>query len=118
MPLPLESLAWPTQAGVGGPSPGSRCAPSYLLYHAIAAVSLCLPETGISWKAGVVLFLTKPGKSFQAFCTGRIFKSCVLGAGGDALPTLPVKSEDLGFRGLGVHPGFAFYWLCGFGQVT
>ena len=46
------------------------------------------------------------------------WESCVLGAGGDALPTLPVKSEDLGFRGLGVHPGFAFYWLCGFGKVT
>lgn len=46
------------------------------------------------------------------------WESFVLGAGGDALPTLPVKSEDLGFRGLGVHPGFAFYWLCGFGQVT
>lgn len=83
MPLPLESLAWPTQAGSGGPSPGSPCAPSYLLYYGIAVVSLCLPETGISWKAGVVLFLTKPGKSFQAFCTGRIFRSCVLGAGGD-----------------------------------
>ena len=53
-----------------------------LLYYGIAIVSLCLPETGVSWKAGVVLFLKKPGKSFQAFCTGRIFKSCVLGAGG------------------------------------
>ena len=73
VPLPLESPAWPAQAGLGGPSLGSHCALSYLLYHGIAIVSLCLPKTGISWRAGVVLFLTKPGKSFQAFCTDRIF---------------------------------------------
>ena len=46
------------------------------------------------------------------------WESFVLEAEGDSLPTLHIKSEDLGFRGLGLHPGSTFYWLCGFGQVA
>lgn len=74
MPPLLESLPWPIQAGLGGPNPVFHCAPSYLFYRGVAVISLCLPKIGISWTAGVVLVLTKAGKSFQASYTGRIFK--------------------------------------------